>query len=281
MGKIRTRILGLEEVEKKQKEEQKKRKQEKKKIRAPGLKGGERMVAVEVKEEEMEKLEKAKKILKEKPKAAKKEEEKKVSQLQKKSRSKKYQELKKLVDKNKNYSIKEAITLLKKMNQFNFDQTVELHLNVDKTGLKGEVELPYSIGKKLRVAIVDDKVLAQIEKGELDFDVLITHPSYMPKLARFARILGPKGLMPNPKAGTISDKPEEVAKKFEKGLIRWKTEPKFPLIHQAVGKLSLDEEKLVANALGFLKSVGRAHIRSVFVKATMTPSIKLSLEELK
>jgi large subunit ribosomal protein L1 len=281
MGKIRTRILGLEEVEKKQKEEQKKRKQEKKKIRAPGLKGGERMVAVEVKEEEMEKLEKAKKILEEKPKATKKEEEKKFSQPQKKSRGKKYQELRKMVDKNKSYSIKEAITLLKKMNQFNFDQTVELHLNVDKTGLKGEVELPYSIGKKLRVAIVDDKILAQIEKGELNFDVLITHPSYMPKLAKFARILGPKGLMPNPKAGTISDKPEEVAKKFEKGLLRWKTEPKFPLIHQAVGKLSLDEEKLVDNALVFLKSVGRAHIRSVFVKATMTPSIKLSLEELK
>jgi large subunit ribosomal protein L1 len=281
MGKIRTRILGLEEVEKKQKEEQKKRKQEKKKIRAPGLKGGERMVAVEVKEEDIEKLEKAKKILEEKPKAAKKEEEKKASQLQKKSRGKKYQELRKMVDKNKSYSIKEAITLLKKMNQFNFEQTVELHLNVDKTGLKGEVELPYSIGKKLRVAIVDDKILAQIEKGELNFDVLITHPSYMPKLAKFARILGPKGLMPNPKAGTISDKPEEVAKKFEKGLLRWKTEPKFPLIHQAVGKLSLDEEKLVDNALVFLKSVGRAHIRSVFVKATMTPSIKLSLEELK
>jgi large subunit ribosomal protein L1 len=281
MGKIRTRVLGLEEVEKKQKEEQKKKSQEKKKIRAPGLKGGERMVAVEEKEEEMEKLEKAKKILEEKPKATKKEEEKKVFQPQKKSRGKKYQELKKMIDKNKSYSIKEAIILLKKMNQFNFDQTVELHLNVDKTGLKGEVELPYSIGKKIRVEIVDDKVLAQIEKGELNFDVLITHPSYMPKLAKFARVLGPKGLMPNPKAGTISDKPEEVAKKFEKGLLRWKTEPKFPLIHQAVGKLSLDEEKLVANASAFLKSVGRAHIRSVFVKATMTPSIKLSLEELK
>jgi large subunit ribosomal protein L1 len=102
----------------------------------------------------------------------------------------------------------------------------------------------------------------------------------MPKLARFARILGPKGLMPNPKSGTISDKPEEVARKFEKGLLRWKTEPKFPLIHQAVGKLSLDEEKLAANTLAFLKSVGRAHIRTAFIKATMTPSIKVNLDSL-
>jgi large subunit ribosomal protein L1 len=281
MGKIRTRILGLEEVEKKQKEEQKKRTEEKKKVRAPGLKGGERMVAVEVKEEELVKLEKAKKILEEKPKKEEKKEEKTAAPVRKKGRGKKYQVLKKMLDKNKTYSIKEAVSLMKKMNQFGFDQTVELHLNVDKTGLKGEVELPYSTGKTVRVAIVDDQVLVQIEKGEINFDVLIAHPSYMPKLARFARILGPKGLMPNPKAGTISDKPEEVAKKFEKGLLRWKTEPKFPLIHQAVGKLSLDEEKLVANGLAFLKSVGRKHIRTAFVKATMTPSLKLSLEELK
>jgi large subunit ribosomal protein L1 len=276
MGKIRTRVLGLEEVEKKQKEEQKKRTEAKKKVKAPGLKGGEQKVTGKVKEEELTKLEKGKKNIEEKP-----EKEKKTETVTKKTRGKKYQELKKMVDKNKTYSIKDAITLLKKMNQFGFDQTVELHLNVDKTGLKGEVELPYSTGKTVRVAIVDDKVLAQIEKGEINFDVLITHPSYMPKLARFARVLGPKGLMPNPKSGTISDKPEEVAKKFEKGLLRWKTEPKFPLIHQAVGKLSLDEEKLVANALTFLKSVGRANIGNAFIKATMTPSIKLSLEELR
>jgi len=280
MGKIRTRILGLEEVEKKQKEEQKKRTEKKKKVRASGLKGGERVVAVEVKEEELAKLEKAKKILEEKPKKEEKKEEKTAAPVIKKGRGKKYQELKKMLDKNTTYSIEEAVSLLKKMNQFGFDQTVELHLNVDKTGLKGEVELPYSTGKTVRVAIVDDKVLAKIEKGEIDFDVLITHPSYMPKLARFARVLGPKGLMPNPKAGTISDKPEEVAKKFEKGLLRWKTEPKFPLIHQAVGKLSLDEEKLIANALAFLKSVGRAYIRTAFIKATMTPSIKVNLDSL-
>lgn len=277
MGKIRTRILGLEEIEKKQKDEQKKRASEKKKIRAPGLKGGERMVAVEVKEEELEKLEKAKKILTEKKE--KKQVEKKVKKV--KQRGKKYQELKKLVDQKKDYSIKEAITLLKKMDSFNLKQSVEIHLNVDKTGLKGEVDLPYSIGKEVRVALVNDQVLKKIEEGRIDFDVLISHPSYMPKLARFAKVLGPKGLMPNPKAGTVSTNPEEVAKKFKTGMIRWKTEPKFPLIHQMVGRLSMKEEELEKNIEAFLRSVKLTHIHKAFIKGTMTPALKLDLNSLK
>lgn len=281
MGKIRTRILGLEAVEKKQKEEQKKKAQKKKKIRASGLKGGKRMVMVEVKQEELAKLEKNKKILTEK-KEEKKEEQKEIKRIEGvKTRSKKYQEMKKIIDKNKEYSIKEAITLLKKMNNFNFDQSVELHLNVDKTGLKGEVELPYSLGKKTRVAIVNEEVLKQIEEGKIDFDVLISHPSFMPKLAPLAKILGPRGLMPNPKAGTISPNPEAVAKKFEKGMFRWKTETKFPLIHQMVGKLSMKEEELEKNIEAFLKSVGFSHLRSAFIKATMTPSIKLEVKTIK
>lgn len=281
MGKIRTRLLGLEEIEKKQKEEQKKKAQEKKKIRAPGLKGGERMVMVDVKEEELAKLEKARKILTEK-KEEKKEEQKEIKKIKRvKVRGKKYQEMKKTIDKNREYSIKEAIAFLKKMNNFNFDQSVELHLNVDKTGLKGEVELPYSLGKKTRVAIVNEEVLKQIEEGKIDFEVLISHPSFMPKLTRLAKILGPRGLMPNPKAGTISPNPEEVAKKFEKGMVRWKTEAKFPLIHQMVGKLSMKEEELEKNIKAFLKSVGLNHLRSAFIKATMTPSIKLEVKTIK
>lgn len=273
MGKIRTRILGLEEVEKKQKEEQKKKAQERKKVRAPGLKGGERMVAVEVKEEELNKLKIAEEELK------KKVREKKVKKI--KIRSKKYQLFKKMIDKNKNYSLKEAIALLKKMNDFNFDQSVEIHLNLDKTGLKGEVEFPYSIGKNIRAVIVDEEVLRKIEEGKIDFDILITHPSFMPKLARFAKILGPRGLMPNPKAGTISPNPEMVVKKFEKGMTRWKSEPKFPLVHQMVGKLKMKEEELEENIKAFLKAVGLNHIKEAYLKATMTPSIRLEFKNVK
>lgn len=274
MGKIRTKILGLEEIEKKQKEEQKKKSAEKKKIRAPGLKGGERMTAVEVKEEELSKLEKAKKIIEEKPKEEKKKE------IKIHVRGKKYLKAKQRVNKDKFYDIKTAIEVLKKIKYTKFDESVEIHLNVKEIGLKGEVELPHSIGKELRVAILDDKLLEDIEKGKFNFDVLIAHPSYMPKLVKYAKILGPRGLMPNPKAGTISPNPEETAKKFKKGLLRWKTEAKFPLIHQVLGKLSADEKILEENIIAFIKSVGIKNIEKAFIKSTMSPSLKLDLSKI-
>lgn len=284
MGKIRTRILGLEEIEKKQKEEQKKKaeekKQAKKKIRAQGLKGGERMVEVEVGEEDLAKMEKAKKIIEEK-KEIKKLEIKKLRK--KKVRGSKYQKAKEELNKilkNGKLSLKEAVAILKKIRFANFDESVELHLNVDKVGLKGEVELPHSTGKSVKVAVVDEKILEEIEKGKINFDVLITHPSFMPKLVKYAKILGPKGLMPNPKAGTISEKPEEVVKKFQKGVLRWKTEPKFPLIHQMIGKISAEEKNLVENASAFIKSVGVAHIKSAFIKTTMSPAVKIEVSSL-
>ena len=187
------------------------------------------------------------------------------------------QKSKKQVDGKKTYSVKDGVSLLKKLKFAKFDESVELHLNVDEIGLKGEVELPHSTGKTTKVKIVDDKVLEDIEKGKLDFDILITHPQYMPKLARFAKVLGPKGLMPNPKAGTISPKPEEVAKKFSKGGVRWKTEAKAPIIHQMIGKISNDEKVIEDNASAFLSSIGKNHILSAFIKTTMSPSVKLQI----
>ncbi len=278
MGKIRTRILGLEEVERKQKEEQKQRaqekKQEKRKVRAPGLKGGERMVELTVKEEDLAKMEEAKKILTEK-KEVKKPEVKRIRK--KRARGQKYQKAKSLVDKKKTYKLEEAIKLLKQIKYTEFDESVELHLNVDKVGLKGEVSLPYSTGKSVKVAVVNEKVLGQIEEGKIDFDVLVTHPSFMPRLIKLAKILGPKGLMPNPKTGTISENPDEVVKKFQKGVLRWKTEPKFPLIHQMIGKISFEEKQISENVVAFIKSVGVKHIKSAFIKTTMSPALKIEL----
>jgi large subunit ribosomal protein L1 len=193
------------------------------------------------------------------------------------AKGKKYIEAKNMVDKNKLYTLSEAIQLLKKMKLVKFDQSVELHFVVDETGLRGEVELPFSTGKVVRVKVVDDMLLNDLEKGKIEFDVLVTHPSFMPKLAKFAKVLGPKGLMPNPKAGTVSTKPEDVIKKFEKGLLRWKTEVKFPLIHQMIGKISAEEKNLVANAEKFIGAVGKSHIQSAVIKTTMSPSIKLEL----
>jgi len=274
MGKIKTKFLGVAEVEEKQKREHKE-KITQKKIRAQGLKGGARMTQIEVNEDSVKKMEKADKLIKAEPRKKEKT-QKKAEKAQ--VRGQNYQKVKKMVDKNTTYSIKDAVVLLKNMKYVKFDESVELHLNVVNTGLKGEVELPYSTGKTVKVVIVDDKVLANLEKGKMDYDILVTHPSFMPKLARFAKILGPKGLMPNPKAGTISPKPEEVKAKFEKGMLRWKTEAKFPLIHQMIGKLSFEDKKLVENAQAFLKSVGSVNIQKAFIKSTMSPSIKISVE---
>jgi len=260
MGKIRTRVLGSEEVEKKQKEEQKIRSQAKK-IEAKPKEN-------KVKDVKVDKVKKDKQI--------KNETKEKVVN----ARGKKYQKTLKKMDKTKTYFLAEAIKILKEVKYTKFDESVELHFNVEEIGLKGEVELPHSTGKITRVKIVDDKVLTDLEKGIIDFDVLITHPSFMAKLAKFARVLGPKGLMPNPKAGTISPKPEEVVKKFAKGVLRWKTEAKFPLIHQMIGKISLDDKALVENATVFIKSVGTNHIHKAFIKTTMSPSLKLNLEKL-
>jgi len=270
MGKIKPRLLGIEEVEEKQKKEQKTKAYEKK---------------LEKKKTVKEEISKEKKAVKSK-KSSDSEDKAKKQTVSKKSRGKKYLEAKKLVDRTKTYSLKEAVALLKKMNVgveharpvLKFDQSVELHLNVDKTGLRGEIEMPYSTGKTVIVKIVDDKILSDLGKGKIEFDILITHPSFMSKLAKFAKVLGPKGLMPNPKTGTVSLKPEEVAKKFEKGTLRWKTELKFPLIHQMIGKISNEDKALVGNAQAFLKSVGSVHIQKAVVKTTMSPGIKITVE---
>lgn len=271
----------MEEVEKEQKQEQKERSEEKKldkkKIRAQGLKGGERMTAIEVDEASAAKMAKAEKLIHEtaKPVVKKEKKPKKV-----KARGKKYQEAKKMTDRKKNYKLDEAIDLLKRMKYVKFDESVELHLNLIESGLKGEVDFPHSIGKTVKVVVVDDQVLVDIEKGKMNFDILVTSPVFMPKLAKFAKILGPKGLMPNPKAGTISTKPEEVAKKFTSGTLRWKSEAKFPLVHQMIGKISLKEGNLVENAKAFLTSVGKAKIQRAFIKSTMSPAIKIDLENI-
>lgn len=270
MGKIKTRFIGVEDVEEKQKKEQKTKAYEKKLEKKKIVKKKEKLVEEPVKKSQV-------KVPKSDSKSSKSEDKAKKQAVSKKSRGKKYREVKKLVDKTKTYTLSEAVSLLKKLKTAKFDESVEIHLNVDETGLRGEVEMPHTTGKTIRVKIVDDKVLAGLEKGMIDFDILITHPSYMPKLAKFAKMLGPRGLMPNPKAGTISLKPEEVAKKFEKGTLRWKTEAKFPLIHQMIGKISHEEKALVENIEAFIRSVGTPHIQKAVVKTTMSPSVKFVL----
>lgn len=279
MGKIRTRTIGLEEVEEQQKKEQKERaaakkaEKDEKKAKKASSKAVQELKAAEAKAKEDG--EETTQTVETQPERTQKEETSKKVKVR--QIGKKHKDAQKKVDDAKVYALAEAVALLKQIKYANFDESVELHLNVLEDGLKGEVELPNSTGKTVRVKIVDDKVLDSLENGVIDFDVLVTHPSYMPKLAKFARTLGPKGLMPNPKAGTVSPNPEEVAKKFEKGTLRWKAEPKFPLIHQMIGKISHDDKALVENAEAFLASVQKNKIKAAFIKTTMSPSLRIVL----
>lgn len=194
------------------------------------------------------------------------------------SRGQKYLKMKSLVDKSKVYSISEAVKLVKETSYSSFDGTVEVHLNVADKGLRGIVSLPHGTGKEVRVKIADDALIdAIVAGGKIDFDILVAEPSMMPKLARAAKILGPKGLMPNPKTGTIGPDPKKLAEDLAKGQLQWKTEPSFPIVHSILGKVSFDDKKIVENFNALIKSIGKDKIRSVFIKATMGPSVEVGI----
>jgi len=272
MGKIRTRIIGDTEVEEQQKQKAKeraarKKAQEKKsKEQSDTQKEVSAENAVDVGAVKAEK--KAKKHVSKK------------AEREPKKQGTKYLKAKKQVKQGKVYPLSEAIRLLKKITYASFDESVELHIDTTELGLRGEVTLPHGTGRTVRVAIVDDAVLAQIENGVIEFDVLISHPSYMSKLAKFAKTLGPKGLMPNPKAGTIGLEPEKLAEKFQKGSIRWKSESKFPLIHQMIGKISLKPEQIYENAKSFVDAVGIKKIKKMYIKTTMSPSVPVDFQSI-
>lgn len=275
MGKIRVTALGDETLEQKHKQETKKRKEEKKLVK--GAKGGERVVSVGPSEEELVKMEALEKAKSEKPQ----EEKPKKKVLVKKPkhvRSKKYQEVKKLVDRTKKYKLADALELLPKLKISKFDETVELHINTAASGISGTVTLPHGTGKTIRVAIADDKIVAEVEKGKINFDVLLAVPAMMPKLAKIAKFLGPRGLMPNPKNGTLTVNPEKMAENFTKGQIRFKTEAKSPLMHLVLGKLSFGPKKLTENINTIIKAIKKENIKNTVLKSTMSPGIKIELD---
>lgn len=272
MGKIKIRTLGDESLENKQKEKSKIKAHEKKLVK--GAKGGERIVSVGPSEEELAKI----KLPSEE---TEKQEVKKVKKVQKKKKtnahSKIYQSLIAQINRNKKYSLKEALELLAKLQRSKFDETVELHINTIETGVSGNITLPHGTGKEIRVAIADDDLLAKVAAGKIDFDILLAAPPMMPKLARVAKILGPKGLMPNPKNATLVKNPEKAAQEFKKGQINFRTELKAPIIHLTVGKISFGAQKLSENILTLIEAIKKEKIRNVTLKSTMSPGIKLEL----
>lgn len=286
MGKVRAAVIGDEELEQKQKEEAEKRRLAK--IEAAKAAGQAKKAAeaehVISKESENSPEEVSTDSGDDKEQPKKKVVVKKESQ-RVAPRSSKYLTSAKLIDKSKQYPVKEALSLVEKAHIAKFDETVELHVNTLTTGVSGQVTLPHGTGKQTRVAILQpakdpkaaDDLLKQIEAGKIDFDVLVATPDAMPRLAKVARVLGPKGLMPNPKAGTVTPKPEEVAAKFAGGQMNFKTEAKAPIIHLSVGKLSFGADKLAENIHVALKAIKSENIKKVVVKSTMSPAVKLAL----
>lgn len=278
MGKIRVKTIGDEaaETEAKQKADQKReQKKAREKTHLPGMEGGQRVAVVGPTEEELEKISVQTETTGQE--GQKQETKKKKAKFAKKSRGRSANYTAKVmeVDKNKVYSLSEALEILKKIGQGKFDETVELHINTTQSGINGQVKLPHGTGKETRVVVANDELLAEVEKGKIDFDILIAAPSMMPKLARVAKVLGPKGLMPNPKNGTISENPEEAMKKFQGGQVSFKTESKNPIMHLTVGKMSFGNDKLSENIVAMLGAVKKDRILKITLKSTMSPGIKI------
>ena len=219
-------------------------------------------------------------------------------------RGKNYREDYAKVEKGKAYSLKEAVELAIATSPVKFDATLEMHfrLGVDPRqadqNIRSTVTLPAGTGKDIRVAVFapldvykaakaagadiaeEEEFTKRLEKEQLDFDVLISTPQYMPKLGKFARLLGPKGLMPNPKAGTVTTDIEKAVKEAKAGKIEYRVD-KQAIVHVGLGKVSFGADKLMENINAFTESlksqkpasIKGQYVKSVYMTTSMGPSI--------
>lgn len=192
-------------------------------------------------------------------------------------RSGKYTAARSQVDKTKLYDPFSAVELVKRLSYTKFDGTVEAHMVVKEIGTTVPITFPHSTGKQRVVVIATDAILAEIAEGNIAFDVLVASPDMMPKLTKFARVLGPKGLMPNPKTGTLTPNPEKAKELLEAGSITLKTEKKAPLLHTRIGKVSTETKHLVANIEALQKALKGKLVR-LSISATMSPGVKVTIE---
>jgi large subunit ribosomal protein L1 len=192
-------------------------------------------------------------------------------------RSKRYQLVRKKVDPNKLYDLKTAIKLVKETSLSKFDGKVEAHVTILDVGNVGEIVFPHLEASSKKIVILNDTILAEIKDGKVDFDILIATPVTMPKLLPFAKLLGPKGLMPNPKNGTLTDKPEDAVKKLSVAKTMVKTEKKAPVVHIVIGKVSQSEAELEANIAELIKVIKPTKIKKLALCATMGPSVKVEV----
>ncbi len=226
---------------------------------------------------------------------------------------KKYQEASKVVDKTRTYSPEEAIEMAKEASYAKFDETVEVHLKMGVNPrsadqqVRGVVLLPHGLGKKTRVLVFTqgegvklaeeagadyaggDELVKQIEGGWLEFDVSVATPDMMPKVGKLGRILGRRGLMPNPKSGTVVP-PQDLARVVDearKGRAEFRLD-RTAIIHLPIGKVSFDKDKLLENLAAAVEAIVRAkpsgakgqYIRSAFLSTSMGPGFKLDITSL-
>lgn len=221
---------------------------------------------------------------------------------------KKYREAAKLIEKGRVYDLPEAIELAIKTSPVKFDASVEMHFNLSvdpkiaDQNVRDTLNLPSGTGKTLKVAVLaedqdikkaqavgadivgGDDFLAKLDRGELDFDILITTSALMPRLGKYAKILGPKGLMPNPKSGTITADIAGTVKLAKTGKVEYRVD-QAGIVHLAIGKVSFGKDKLLTNAEAVVASLKAAkpsslkglYIKSAYVTTSMGPSIKLAL----
>ena len=224
-------------------------------------------------------------------------------------RGKKYLEAVKLYDRTKKYSLEEAVELVKKTNIAKFDATVEVafRLNIDprkaEQNLRGAVSLPHGTGKTVRVLVIaksakaqealaagadyagDAEYIEKIKGGWFEFDTIIATPDMMGELGKLGRILGPKGLMPNPKTGTVTMNVEQTVKEFKAGKVEYRTD-KVGNIQVPVGKVSFDNNKLVENVKAIYNQMLRVkpqtvkgvYMMNITVSSTVGPGVKVATD---
>ena len=222
-------------------------------------------------------------------------------------RGKKYKKIAESIDRSKAYGLGEAIEILKK-SELKFDQTVEIHFNLgvdpkhSDQVVRGTVVLPHGTGREVRVLVFckDNNLeiaknagadyaggadlVQKIQEGWLDFDSVVATPDMMPVISKVAKVLGPRGLMPSPKAGTVTVNVAQTVKELKAGKIQYRVD-KGANVHAPVGKLSFTTDQLVANVKSVIDSVVKAkpqsskgtYIKSLTLSATMAPGIKLDM----
>lgn len=195
-----------------------------------------------------------------------------------KIRSKKYQTMKLLTVTSPLHSIAEGINLIRKTSLASFGGSVEMHITLADRNWSKDIELPHKLpGKARRIVEVTDEVIKNIEAGKFDFDVLVATPAQMGKLVKFAKILGPKGLMPNPKNGTVTENVDLAIKRLSSDTsMKLKTDKDGPAIHLVVGKMSMKDDELSQNISTVIAALPAGRIKKVILKSTMSPAVKLA-----